>query len=308
MASIITVSGPVEAGTFTGPVLSHEHLAIDLRTESDPAGFLHHHEMIAGELRRLRAEMSLSLVVDQTCRGMGRNVNALAALCKDTGVDIVAATGWYYGKFHPSAEPGKDVGQAEEILEVEVTCGLDGTAILPGLLGEIGTHGLQPTPAEEVSLRACGKVASRHDLPLATHAHLGTGAGAQLEILESSGMDLTRVVIGHQDLTENTQQHVEIIGRGAYVGFDTVGKESYQRDEVRMRSLLTLLDRGLGERVVLSNDISRYHYLAARGGQGYGHVLTRFAQRLREAGLDDDTIDLLYRRNPLRWLSGEEVS
>jgi phosphotriesterase-related protein len=92
----------------------------------------------------------------------------------------------------------------------------------------------------------------------------------------------------------------------SYLAFDTIGKNSYQPDHVRLRLLLELLHRGLGRHVLLSNDISRHAYLTGAGGQGYAHVLGPFAARLRESGVDSGTLDLLCRRNPLRWLTGHD--
>ena len=55
--------------------------------------------------------------------------------------------------------------------------------------------------------------------------------------------------------------HRELAAAGAYVAFDTVGKESYQSDRMRLRLLLALLEAGHADRVLLSCDISRHGYL-----------------------------------------------
>lgn len=306
MNDIMTVTGKIAVHTVTGPVLAHEHLAIDLRTEGDSAGFLDHQAQIERELLELKKSGNLGLIVEQTCRGMGRQLATLRELSETTGVPIVAATGWYYGRFHPDGEPGTSVEDAYEILEREILHGIEGTQIQAGVIGEIGTSGENPTPAEEISLRACARAAQIHQKPLGTHAHLSTGWRAQLDIFESEGLDLSQVVVGHQDLTDDTDQHLEIIARGAYVGFDTVGKQSYFPDSKRAEALLRLLENGQEERIVLSNDISRHGYLKSEGGQGYGHVLSSFAEHLRSEGISEETLDLIYRRNALRWLSCEE--
>lgn len=141
-------------------------------------------------------------------------------------------------------------------------------------------------------------------LSLATHAQLGRGGLAQLEVLTAAGLEPRRISVGHQDLFDDATVHRELAAAGAYVAFDTVGKESYQSDATRLRLLLALLEAGHADRVLLSCDISRHSYLVGEGGHGYGHLFRSFLPRLRMAGADDELIDLLTRRNPLRFLTG----
>ncbi|MGC5617410.1 phosphotriesterase family protein [Georgenia sp. Z1491] len=302
--TIRTVSGPVAASAVAGPVLAHEHLALDLRTGDDAEGFLAHEDAVTAELARAADAHGLALVVDQTARGMGRDVAVLARISAGSGVDVVAATGWYYARFHPDGEPGDDVGRATDLLLADLLEGIDGTGIRAGVVAEIGTHAEEPTPAESIGLRASARAACRADVSLATHAHLGTGARAQLDLLLREGLDPARIAIGHQDLSADEDQQDELLAAGCYLSFDTVGKESYRPDDARRARILALVESGYGGRLLLSNDISRHAYLASEGGQGYGHVLGPFADSLRSLGLEIDDIDRLYRRNALRWLTG----
>lgn len=304
--SIPTVLGPLDPSSVQGPVLSHEHMVLDLRTDRDSQAVLGlaHHRTVTAELATARQSYGLALVVDQTCRGMGREVNQLAMISRESDVPIIASTGWYYERFHPAGEPGQDLDRAIDVLVAELTEGVTGTGIRPGVIGEVGTHGVQPTPAERVSLLAAGAAAKRTGRPIATHAHLGTGALAQLDVLSEAAAPLSRVCIGHQDLIDDPGQHLEIAARGAYLAFDTVGKESYQSDALRVQMIVGLLEHGLGPHLMLSNDISRHTYLVAEGGRGYGHVLGSFAARLRAAGVDEETLADLYGGNALRWLTG----
>jgi len=303
---IKTVTGDIKAKDIHGPVLPHEHLAIDLRRPGDTQGYLTDVAPVANELHEAKQRYGLGLVVDQTARGMGRDVEKLRLISQQAEVPIVAATGWYYSTFHPSGEL-TDIESALDLLRRDITIGIDGTEVKAGVIGEIGTHAEQPTPTERVSFLAAGRAAKQYNLPLSTHAALGKGVAAQLELLTESGVDFSRVSIGHQDLFANTEQHKMIAETGAYVAFDTVGKSSYQSDDTRIQLLIALLELGHERNILLSNDISRYGYLVSEGGTGYSHVLGTFAGRLRDIGIDDATLDLLYRRNPLRWLSGAEI-
>ncbi|MET9497326.1 phosphotriesterase [Streptomyces sp. NPDC006552] len=305
-----TVTGPLSYEAVRGPALTHEHLALDLDLAGDDGAVLdpvRHGPAIAAELAALREEFDLSLVIDLTCRGMGRDPRALAALAREAGVAVVAATGWYYEPFHTPEVASASVEALAESLVREIEDGFGTTGIRPGVLGEVGSHGDVPSAPETRSLRAAARAALATGLSVATHAQLGHGGLAQLELLIDEGLPAHRVCLGHQDLLDDPAVHKELASRGAYVAFDTVGKESYQSDSTRLRLLLGLIEAGHADRALLSCDISRHAYLVSEGGQGYGHLFRSFLPRLRAAGVDDDLIDLMTRRNPLRFLTGADT-
>ncbi len=309
MHTIRTVTGPLDPSAVTGPVLSHEHIALDLRRDSDHEAVLdaRHTELVTGELDALREEFGLSLVIEQTCRGMGRDTDALARVSAASRVAVVAATGWYYEPFHPDEVGGTGVEQLTDMLVHDIEQGVGTTGIRPGVIGEVGSRGEHPSEPERRTLTAAARAAVRTGLSLATHAHLGVGGPAQLDLLTAGGLAPHRVALGHQDLLDDPAVHRRLAAEGAYVAFDTVGKNSYQSDATRLRLLLTLIESGHADRVLLSCDISRHGYLTGEGGTGYGHLFRSFLPRLRAAGVDADLIDLMTRRNPLRFLTGADT-
>ncbi|MEU0951753.1 phosphotriesterase [Streptomyces niveus] len=305
-----TVTGTLPVSAVRGPALAHEHLVLDLDRAGDGGAVLHadpHGPAVTKELAQLREEYGLGLVVELTCRGMGRGPHALARISEESGVPVVAATGWYYEPFHPAEVDGADVGELTAALVREIHDGFGDTGIRPGVLGEIGSHGDVPSGPETRVLLASAHAAVATGLSVATHAQLGHGGRAQLELLTGAGLPPHRVSVGHQDLLDAPAVHRELAASGAYVAFDTVGKESYQSDTTRLRLLLALVEAGHADRVLLSCDISRHAYLRSEGGQGYGHLFRSFLPRVRAAGVDEDLIDLMTRRNPLRFLTGADT-
>ncbi|KEF21662.1 phosphotriesterase [Streptomyces rimosus] len=300
------VTGPLSVTAVRGPVLAHEHLALDLSRPTDRTASLtaRHALAVADELAGLRRQFGLSLVVELTCRGMGRDPAALARISWASGVAVVAGTGWYHEAFHPAEVAGASVEELADRLVEEIEGGMGADGPSPGVIGEVGSHGDRPSEPEVRTLTAAARAAVATGLSLATHAQLGRGGLAQLEVLTAAGLEPRRISVGHQDLFDDATVHRELAAAGAYVAFDTVGKESYQSDATRLRLLLALLEAGHADRVLLSCDISRHSYLVGEGGHGYGHLFRSFLPRLRMAGADDELIDLLTRRNPLRFLTG----
>ncbi|MZD03755.1 phosphotriesterase [Streptomyces sp. SID5785] len=309
-STLRTVTGPLSPEAVHGPALAHEHLVLDLDRTGDGSAVLdagRHTPQVCSELSALSEEFGLSLVMELTCRGMGRDPSTLAEISRRTGVAVVAATGWYYEPFHPREVTDLGVDELGEILVREIEDGFGGSGIRPGVLGEVGSHGDVPSEPETRALRAAARAAVATGLSVVTHAQLGRGGPAQLKLLTGEGLPAHRVCLGHQDLLDDPGVHRELAQSGAYVAFDTIGKESYQSDATRLRLLLALIEAGHADRALLSCDISRHAYLTSEGGQGYGHLFRTFLPQLRAAGADEDLVDLLTRRNPLRFLTGASV-
>ncbi|MGI9048796.1 MAG: phosphotriesterase family protein [Rubrobacteraceae bacterium] len=198
------------------------------------------------------------------------------------------------------------VDELSEMLVQEIRSGIEGTGVRPGVIGEIGSHGTEMSASEKKCFRAAAMAALTTGLPVSTHAHLGIGAVGQLELLQEEGLPADRICLGHQDLTDDLAQHERLAKIGAFVAFDTVGKTSYQPDEVRVRLMLALLEAGYKENILLSNDISRESYFMRRGGVGYSHLFRTFLPRLREEGVDERTIRIIVEENPKRFLTRAE--
>jgi phosphotriesterase-related protein len=301
--TVQSVTGPVDLTTIDGAVLAHEHVFLSLEREEGTV-VLGDEPRIRTELTDLRSSGWLGALVELSGRNMGRNAAGLRRLSESTGVVVIAATGHYWEPFHPAEVDRFDLDALTEMLVADVLVGMDGTNVRAGLLGEIGSHGDTPSPAEEKCLRAAARAAIRCGVSLATHAQDGVGGLAQLELLcAGEGLDTGRVSIGHQDLHSDGSVHQQIAAQGAYVAFDTIGKTAFQSDETRLACLLDLIEAGYADRALLSNDISRDSYLARPTG-GYGHLFGSFLPRLRHAGVDEATIQLLTRENPIRFLTG----
>jgi phosphotriesterase-related protein len=301
-----TVQGDLSADVITGAVLPHEHLAMHYDRMEPEAG-VSRSDLVVAELTALGEAQTLGLVVELSCHGLGRDIREIAAISTASGVPVVAATGYYWGRFHSPFMATADVDALTELLLAEIQDGIDGTAIRPGVIGEVGTDGEWPTPAEERCLRASARAALASGLALCTHANLGPGGPGQLEILSSEGLPPERISIGHQDLIDDPGVHRELASAGAYVAFDTVGKDAYQSDDVRLRNVVRLVEAGYADRILLSTDISRDAYLGREGG-GYGFLFRSFLPRLRGAGVPEETIQLITRDNPLRLLQSGDAA
>jgi len=99
---------------------------------------------------------------------------------------------------------------------------------------------------------------------------------------------------------------LRITETGAFIQFDTIGKNDYYPDEKRVATLLALSQRGLLSQVMLSMDITRRSHLAANGGLGFSYLIDRFVPMLLQAGISQQDIDHMLCTNPNTFFRGQE--
>ncbi|MDM2849414.1 phosphotriesterase-related protein [Citrobacter sp. Cpo074] len=282
----------------TGYTWVHEHLYIDL------SGFknnldcrLDQYDLICQEMKDLRA-LGVSNIIEMTNRYMGRNPQFMLDLMRETGINVVACTGYYQDAFFPEHVAARSVEQLAQEMVDEIVIGIDGTELKAGIIAEIGSSEGVITPLEEKVFIAAARAHIETGRPISTHTSFSTMGVEQLVLLQAHGVDLSRVTVGHCDLKDNLDNILRMIDLGAYVQFDTIGKNNYYPDEKRIGMLHELRNRGLLNRVMLSMDITRRSHLKANGGNGYDYLLTTFIPQLRQSGFSQADVDTMLRDNP----------
>jgi predicted metal-dependent phosphotriesterase family hydrolase len=298
---IRTVLGDVSAERINQTMI-HEHLIFQI-PEKDQA--LEEGEELTEELV-LAKDAGCSAIIEMSARGMGRNPTGLKRLSEKLGLHIVCSTGYYFEKFYPAEVFEMSRSEISTLFVEEITVGIEGGPVKAGIIAEIGTSFKAVTVTEDKVFRAACDAQKQTGVPISTHCELGTMGKAQVRIFQEEEMDLSRVSIGHQDLNTDFNEQLAILQTGAYLQFDTIGKEAYRPDADRLFNLLRLLDKGYEKQIMLSVDLTRTAYFRGNGGFGYVHLFDRFLPELREAGADETVIDTLMIHNPRRFLSIQE--
>jgi len=338
MTAIQTILGPVEPEAL-GITMMHEHLVPRPQIPSPPGkppfSLRFTMEDVIRELQHARDVYGLRTVVDCSPTRSLPQLEDLARLSRESGVNVVFATGCskekYYHHFH-----GRMGGfwayqltpdQIADVMVKNLTEGIDGSQYCPGII-KVMTSKQQITGPEERVLRGAARAHLRTGFPITTHATLGTMGPEQAQIFLEEGVDMRRVVIGHSDLNSNLAYHERILRRGASVGFDTIGKErfDYTRAETagynryefekeqyfiseqsRLQTLLGLVQRGYAGQIVVSQDMGSEHDRNPEtfASWGYSYLLGRFLPEARQQGLTEDDQKRLVVDNPRRVLAGE---
>lgn len=298
----MTVLGPVPAEQL-GIVLPHEHILIDLRHHAFAVeAILDDPDLAVDELRAFR-DAGGGTVVDVTNRHMGRNVATQVRVARETGLNVIASTGYYTELYYPPHVYQWSTNRLADEMIGELMMGIDDTGVRAGVIGEIGTMRDAISPAGERIFRAAARAHLQTGATISTHVLQDELAHDQLDLLQEEGVDLGHVIIGHQGDHRHMDYLVSIAERGAYVQIDHVGMEFYQRDHARARTVAQLVALGYVDQVLLSHDVCFKRLLHWFGGNGYDHLPVTFVPMLRAAGVSDADVQRMLVDNPRRALA-----
>jgi predicted metal-dependent phosphotriesterase family hydrolase len=316
MPDIMTVTGPMRSSAL-GVAMPHEHLYCDLSIQSG------RDDNKVTDVDAMIAEMGLFLaaggrsIVEMTCEGIGRDPVKLRLISEASGVRIVSGISFYDFATWPLWAQIAGVDEIAAFFTSQIEVGNDG--VRAGVIGELFTHNEpEPNPQayrlNEPELRlfeAAARAQRRTGAAISTHASMGRGGHAQLDVLERAGADLTRVAIGHCDMHWHADErrdldyYLPMLDRGAYCSFDLVGWAEAMPDDVRAQRIATLAQMGYAKQILISSDTCRRSQLHANGGRGFDFVLTSFLPRLRNLGMTESEIANMTVDAPRKLLCGE---
>lgn len=287
-----------------GYTYMHEHLFIDLSSvKNDKDCLLDCTDEIIVELKKCY-QLGLRNIVEVTNRGMGRNMEVISRIEKETNINVIKSTGYYKEPFLPNEVEELSVEALAKIMIDELTMGIDNNHTA-SVIGEIGTS-LNEWKQNERKLFDAAIIAHKSTgAPIYTHTTLGTLAKEQADYLIENGVCPQKIIIGHIDLCQDLQVILEVLKTGVSVGFDTIGKNDYFPDIKRIEFLIEIEKIGLINQVVLSQDLTRKSHLEYLGGIGYGYLLNTFIPLALKMGLTQASLDVMLCDNPQRLFINE---
>lgn len=282
---------------FDGITYMHEHVTIDLSgIKKDLDCRLDTLEETIEEFKELKKK-GVANILDVTNRGMGRNIEYTLRVQEESGINILFSTGYYKEPFLPDEVYKLSEEELKKIMVSEIVKGIENTGVKAEVIGEIGTSKDNITPIERKLLMSGARAQEETGKPLSTHTTLGTLGLEQIDILKGNGANLSKVIIGHVDLSGDIDYILKLIDKGVYVAFDTIGKINYMPEESRLEMLKEICKRGLSNRVVMSMDITRKTHLKGRGGLGYSYLLDEFIPFIKENGIAEEDIENMLVNN-----------
>ncbi|SDH60366.1 phosphotriesterase-related protein [Alteribacillus persepolensis] len=319
MGKINTIQGAI-ATEQLGITAMHEHIGFglpgcDLDTkwwEARPKML----EVTIDKLRRFR-ELGGQTIVDCTGIGTGRNIPYWQVVSQTTGVNIVACTGFVSGDTVLPYFRDKSVEYLADLFYHEITVGIAGTNVKAGAV-KVGVSRGGLSELDERVYRAAARAARATGVPILTH--LSINGDRQMDLFETEGLPLDRVVIGHSDGAEglDPERDFRIAKRGAFVGYDTIGFDTEKgtpevpapfwarpRKE-RLDQVMDLFNAGYTNRAIISCDANCWALGWASTEHSVAELLEVFVPDLKARGVSDETIEQLLIHTPAHLLTMKE--
>jgi phosphotriesterase-related protein len=347
--NVQTVLGTIDADSL-GTTLVHEHLLIDMTgyfvpPVGDAETKLAHQKVNLENLYWVRLNPVSNLdnlklwdkklvvkecehykaaggntIVEVSTPPVGRDPRGLVSIARATGLNVVMGAGFHTARSHPPDLASRSEEEITEELVKEITVGADGTGVRAGIIGEIGCSA-PLAEGERKVLRCCGAAQRRTGVAVYIHPSPADDLALEIpKILSDAGADLSRVVIGHIDISgfsgETCRKFLEM---GCYIAYDTFGFEGFIRpphearvmelsDAQRIKDLIRLIADGYLNKILISQDVATKERLASFAGFGYAHILRDLLPIMRVKGISDEQIHALLVDNPKHMLSSGPVA
>jgi len=274
---------------------------------------LDNEELAVKELLKF-AEAGGASLVDQTSIGAGSKRIRIGEIAKRTGLNIILGTGFYIKESLPTEIVNLQEKELIKIMIREITEGVDNSSLRTGIIGELGI-GPKIDSWENKLLKSAAKVQKETGLAISLHIQAvptiadfngGLNGVEAVKILMNSGADIGKTVVCHADAKTDVKYIRSIIKEGAYVEFDHLGKDFYfadsdflmDRDFDRIMILKELINDGLTDRILISQDVCLKTDLTAYGGLGYAHILRDLIAMMKNKEISQEAINEITITNP----------
>jgi len=257
-------------------------------------------------------EGGVDTIVDATTLDLGRNINLLVEASRQSGVNIIACTGWWLEI--PRFFAGLSADQLAEVFTREIEQGISDTNIKAGIL-KSASDMAGVTSEEEIVLRAVARAHLKTGVPIMLHSYSPGQVGRQqLAVLKEEGVDLKRVKMDHSNDTTDLEYLFWLLEQGCYLGLDRYpGRNASPL--ARTKTMKTLIDAGYAGRLCPSHDNLLLRIEAADpviteeerlklNPHGYLYIKKVVFPQLREMGVSEAILDSLCVYGPRNFFEG----
>lgn len=304
-----SVLGPV-VPTALGHCQIHEHIWVRPTPMSDknPVLAICDYEKSLQELQSYARRGGTS-IVDAQPVGAGRDAKMLKKLSADSGVTVIACTGFHLLGFYPQDSwlHSLDEEGLFELYCAELEEGMlpweEDPSIRPAAHTGIRSGMVKAAiPAEgavgryEILLRAAARAAAKQDVPLMLHTESGKNAVDAVRLCIGVGMGPEKIVVCHVDRqAKDLTPHEAVAALGVWLDYDTVGRFKYHSDAEEVSLLRRLADRS--HRILLALDTTAARLTSYGGEIGLTYLFDSFLPLLEREGFSEETIQNFNHRN-----------
>lgn len=289
----------------------HEHLMISkgISHDRNPALCIDSIAKSAAEVRQFY-HMGGRTLVDAQPGGCNRMSSALYQIAVQTGVHIIASTGFHKLIFYPEHHwlYTKTEQELADIFSHELTTGMFlniDTDFHPNydthcagvIKAALDTEGLSPIYQKLFS--ACCSAVKATEVPLMIHIEKGSDPLELLDYLMARGLAPEQIIFCHLDrAVADLSIHRNLLAKGCYLEYDTIGRFKYHSDQVEATIFKQMADWGFEDQLLFSLDTTRERLKSYHAdGIGLDYLFTTFIPILLETGMTEQQIEKLSHDN-----------
>ena len=311
MRKIRTVTGDLDP-KLLGWCQCHEHIFVADGPSRAISSALYMNDFDKSlEETRLYQQAGGSAFVDAQPHGCGRMAANLKKVSEQTGVNIIACTGFHKTEFFENLDWLEK--QTEDTLTRvfirEVTSGMDegtGLTARAGLIKFAAVRGLQhASTLYEKLFAAAANAAQETGAPLFVHLDPNADAMKLVEYFYGFGIAPERLIFCHLDRVKyDIGYHMQIASAGVFLEYDTIHREKYHSDEQELKLIEAMVLIGLSSKLLLGLDTTNQRLKSYGAPFGLDDILTRFRFLLEER-IGRDLVNSIMIENPRKALSFE---
>ena len=296
-AYITTVLGAAPASNF-GMTDAHQHVWIDRVIGIDPsAPVLEDLSVVREGLVRYKAVGGAALL-DCQPDGCGRNVAVLSALAQNSGVAIIACTGFHLRQYYPPDHWlwSANESDAGDYFIRELRDGASespaGGAIRAGFIKIACSGDLKEPPPR--MLAAAATASALTGAALLVHTDQGALAEEILQRLLRFGAEPSRIVLCHMDKRPDPELHKTLAATGVLLEYDTFFRPKYDPERNVWPLVEQMLTEGQAGAIAFGTDLADVESWRNPGPAGLPSIL---APRLVAMGCAPDVVAALTGNN-----------
>ncbi|MCX6056188.1 MAG: hypothetical protein NTZ74_14995 [Chloroflexi bacterium] len=304
-----TVQGPLSFEQL-GITDAHNHLWIAPVAGADPRGpVLNEFSKILEELTEYKNSGGNSLL-DCQPEGCGRDGNQLFALSENSGVNIIACTGFHLKKYYPENHWLWKIRSQKvcDFLCSEMEQGLFETLQSPApVKAGFIKIALEATWSESprAALEGAAYAAVKSKSLLEIHTEKGSLAEKACIYLTDLGVLPQQLVLCHMDKRPDLGLHREFARLGVLLEYDTFYRPKYSPEKNLWPLLEQMIQAGFADRITLATDMAESNlYHSIGGGPGLHRFPGEIQNQLREIGVAKTAVLQLLGGNISRRLAG----
>lgn len=304
-----SVTGPVDHTTL-GITDAHNHAWIDAVPGADlSAPILNEFSLIVSELKAYRTAGGNSLL-DCQPGGCGRDGRKLTTLSTESGVTIIASTGFHRRKYYSpdywlftvneNRIADHFISELRDSLEESRD---EKEPVRAGFIKIALEAEWNQTP--QAALEAAAGAAAETGALIEIHTEKGALAEKGLIYFEDHRIPPWQLCLCHMDKRPDIGLHSEIARYGALLEYDTFFRPKYKPEEGVWPLINQMLENGFGSSIALATDMAEKEmYASIGGGPGLASLPRDLRARLELKQISEKNIRGLLGENIARRLAG----